>query len=150
MLKKRLILLGILLAASIAGQLLLRPCLGESKTTVNPAPTTDTLKTWTPNTDRSVDSLGGKLTTRFLLMLSFIAVAGFAVWWLLKKMNNPWLASKNGQLELIETMHLGPRKAVHVIRAGQKQVLLASGNDGIRFLCDLTETIQIPPVEAKP
>lgn len=150
MLKKRLILLGILLTASIAGQLLLRPCLGESKTTVSPAPTTDTLKTWTPNTDRSVDSLGGKLTTRFLLMLSFIAIAGFAVWWLLKKMNNPWLASKNGQLELIETMHLGPRKAVHIVRAGKKQVLLASGNDGIRFLCDLAETIQIPPVEAKP
>jgi flagellar biogenesis protein FliO len=148
MLKKRLILLGILLAASVAGQILLRPCLGESKAAVNPSPTTDTLKTWTSSADKSVDSLGGKLTTKFFLMLGFIAAAGFAVWWFIKKMNTPWLGSKNGQLELIETMHLGPRKAVHVIRAGQKQVLLASGNDGIRFLCDLTGTV--PPVEAKP
>jgi flagellar biogenesis protein FliO len=150
MLKKRLILLGILLAASIAGQILLRPCLGESKAAVTPAPATDPLKPWTSNADKSVDSLGGKLTTRFFLMLGFIAAAGFAAWWFLKKMNTPWLGSKNGQLELLETIHLGPRKAVHIIRAGKKQVLLGSGNEGIRFLCDLTGTVQIPPVEAKP
>jgi flagellar biogenesis protein FliO len=149
MLKKRLILLGILLAASIAGQILLRPCLGESNTTQGPAATTDTLKTWTPNTDKSVDNLGGKLTTRFILMLGFIAAAGFAVWWFLKKMNNPWLGSKHGQLELLETIHLGPRKAVHVIRAGKKQVLLGSGNEGVRFLCDLTGNLEIPSAEAK-
>jgi flagellar biogenesis protein FliO len=149
MLKKRLILLGILLAVSIAGQILLRPCLGESKAAVNPAPATDTLKIWNPEKDKSVDSLGGKVTSKFLLMLGFIAAAGFATWWFLKKMNTPWLGSKHGQLELLETIHLGPRKAVHIIRAGKKQVLLGSGNEGVRFLCDLMETVEIPPAEAK-
>jgi flagellar biogenesis protein FliO len=150
MLKKRLILLGILLAVSIAGQILLRPCLGESKTPASPNLTKDTLTGWNLEKDKSMDNLGGKLTGNFLMMLGFIAAVGFAAWWFLKKINTPWVGSKNGQLELIETMHLGPRKAVHVIRAGQKQVLLASGNDGIRFLCDLAETVQFPPAEAKP
>jgi len=150
MLKKRLIMLGILLAVSIAGQILLRPCLGESKTPVSPNLTKDTLTGWNLEKDKSMDNLGGKLTSKFLMMLGFIAAVGFAAWWFLKKVNNPWLGSKNGQLELIETMHLGPRKAVHVVRAGQKQVLLASGNDGVRFLCDLAETVQLPPIEAKP
>jgi flagellar biogenesis protein FliO len=147
--KKRLILLGILLAASIAGQVLLRPCLGESNTIAGPNPKTDTLNSWNSNTDKSVDGLGGKLTSKFILMLGFIAVTGVAAWWFLKKMNTPWLGSKNGHLELVETMHLGPRKAVHVIRAGKKQLLLGSSVEGVHFLCDLTGTIEIPSAEAK-
>jgi flagellar biogenesis protein FliO len=149
MLKKRLILLGLLLAASIASQLLLRPCLGES-TAEKPTLTTDTSTAWNSVNEKAVDNLGGRLTGRFLLMLAFIAAAGFGVWWFLKRMNTPWLGSKNGHLELIETMHLGPRKAVHVIRAGTKQVLLSSGNDGVRYLCDLTANLETPSAEAKP
>jgi flagellar biosynthetic protein FliO len=83
-------------------------------------------------------------------MLGFIAAAGVAVWWLLKKMNTPWLGSKNGQLELIETMHLGSRKAVHVIRAGKKQLLVGSSNEGVRLLCDLTGALETISAEAKP
>jgi flagellar biogenesis protein FliO len=148
MLKKRLILLGLLLAASIAGQILLRPCLGESNTVANPAPTTtDAPKTWNSNTSKPVDSLGGKLTGRFIVMLGFVTVAGIGVWWFLKKMNTPWLKSKNGRLELIETMHLGPRKAVHILRAGKKQLLVASSSEGIQLLCDLTADLEHPSDE---
>ncbi len=147
MLKKRLILIGLLLVVSIAGQVLLRPCLGESKVSPNaPVPTTDITKTQTSNTlnlpEKSIDTLSGKLVSKFILTLAFVAAAGVGVWWFLKRMNAPWMGSKTGQLELIETMHLGPRKSVHVIRAGAKQVLVGSSNEGIRFLCDLTGNIK--------
>jgi hypothetical protein len=46
-------------------------------------------------------------------------------------------------------MQLGPRKAVHVIRAGSRQILLASGNDGVRFLCDLTGQTSVPADEVQ-
>lgn len=149
MLKKRLLLLGFLLAASILGQIVLGPCLGQSKAAANPNSITNPLPAWTPDTNKSVDNLGGKLASRFILMIVFIAVAGIAVWWFLKKMNTPWLGSKGGQLELLETIHLGSRKAVHVIRAGTKQVLIGSSNDGVRFLCDLTGKLESPADEAK-
>jgi len=150
MLKKRLVFLGLLLAASIVGQILLRPCLGESNAATNPSPKTDAVGSWNVQTGKSIDSLGGKLAGRFFLMIGFVAAAGVAVWWSLKKMNAPWLNSKGGQLELIEMVHLGPRKAIHLIRAGKKYLLVGSSNEGIRFLSDLTGNIETPPAEAKP
>lgn len=149
MLKKRLILLGLLLVVSIAGQVLLRPCLGESKPAADTPLKTDTSTPWNTNPQKTVDSLGGSLTFKFIMMLVFVAAAGVGVWWFLKKMNTPWLGTKNGQLELIETIHLGPRKAIHIVRAAKKQVLLGSGNDGVRFLCELASNIEPPSDEAK-
>jgi flagellar biogenesis protein FliO len=149
MLKKRLVLLGLLLAVSIVGQILLRPCLGESSTAVRPDSSTQPSGSWNPQSDKPVDSLQNKLTSRLFLMLGFIAVAGVGVWYFVKKMNTSWAGAKDGQLQIVETMHLGPRKTIHIIRAGKKRLLIGNSNEGIRLLADLTGNIEIPPVEAE-
>jgi flagellar biogenesis protein FliO len=149
MLKKRLVLLGLLLAVSIVGQILLRPCLGESSTSVRPDSSTQPSGSWNPQSDKPVDSLQNKLTSRLFLMLGFIAVAGVGVWYFVKKMNTSWAGAKDGQLQIVETMHLGPRKTIHIIRAGKKRLLIGNSNEGIRLLADLTGNIEIPPVEAE-
>jgi flagellar biogenesis protein FliO len=154
MLKKRFVLLGLLLVVSIAGQVLLRPCLGES-TAVSAAPQTqaqtkaiETKATnpWDIQTDKPVDPLEKNLTSRLLMMLGFIAAAGVGIWYFFKKMNTPWTGTKNGHLQLVETMHLGPRKAIHIIRAGQKRLLISNSNEGIRLLADLTGTLEVSSV----
>jgi flagellar biogenesis protein FliO len=149
MLKKRLVLLGLLLAVSIVGQVLLRPCLGESSTVVHPDSSTQPTGLWNPQSDKPVDSLQNRLTSRLFLMLGFIAIAGVGVWYFVKKMNTPWAGAKDGQLQIVETMHLGPRKTIHIIRAGKKRLLIGNSNEGLRLLADLTGNIEIPPVEAE-
>jgi len=56
------------------------------------------------------------------------------------------LAGKLGNLpgkkiKIIETAHLGPRKAVHLLRIGDRCLLIGSTNDNISKLADLTTEI---------
>jgi len=47
------------------------------------------------------------------------------------------------KIKIIETTHLGPRKAVHLLRIGDRCLLIGSTNDNITNLADLTTEIVI-------
>lgn len=49
------------------------------------------------------------------------------------------LASK--KIQLLETIHLGPRKAIHLIEIGSQQILIGSTNENITRLADVTNAL---------
>jgi flagellar biogenesis protein FliO len=43
------------------------------------------------------------------------------------------------QIRIIETVHLGPRKSVHLLKIGDKQILIGSTNENITKLADVMD-----------
>ncbi len=57
------------------------------------------------------------------------------------------LAGKD--IRIVETIHLGPRKMLHVIKAGNRKLLIGSTNENITLLADLTNELADAPNETK-
>ena len=76
-----------------------------------------------------------KLTFAVLMVI----VLGGAVIYLSKKIL-PKLSSMSGKtIQVVETVHLGPRKSVHLLKIGDKQILIGSTNENITKLADISE-----------
>lgn len=144
MIKKRLLLIGLLLALSIIGQVVLRPCLGGDKA-LAPDQTADSnlVSNWNMMQDTAPKGLAPEtgFAGKFVMMLAIIAIIGLAGWFWVKKMNVPWVAGRNRHLALIESMPLGPRRAVYLIRAGSKRLLVGGGPEGLRLISEVGELI---------
>lgn len=150
MAKKRLICLGLLLVLSIVGQVVLRPALGEAKALPQEAAEQNVVDQWNLKDDTASSGFGGgKLMGQFIIMLLFVALIGVAAWFLLKKMNNPWLRGKGCHLSVIETLPLGARRSIHLIQAGNKQLLISNSPEGVRLLTDMTGALTSLPQEGQ-
>ncbi len=155
MAKKRLFIVGSLLILSVIGQVILRPCLGESKA-LDTAPAADqnigpVPDAWNLRQQTAPQGLSPNngFIGKFISMLALVAVIGIAGWFFVKKMNVPWVANKSRHLSILETMSLGPRRSVYLIQAGKKQLLIASSPEGLRLLSDLSDSGIIPTEDRK-
>ena len=93
-----------------------------------------------------------KLETRelfFKMMLSVLLVVGLgagAIYFSKKLL--PRITNLPGKkVRIVETVHLGPRKAVHLLQIGNQQILIGSTNEGITKLADIDTLSQIGPPE---
>ncbi len=153
--KKRIALLTGLLAVSIVGQLLLRPCLGDEIKNDEPILSSDQTKT--PDLTNTSDlfdeeeedsgsgDLQGQLYKQLAKMVAFVAVIGVGVWFYCKKMSGRWNPAKGKNITVTETVNLGPRKHLHIVQLGTKQYLLSSTAADIRLLADVTESLEQQP-----
>ncbi|MHC4525235.1 MAG: flagellar biosynthetic protein FliO [Planctomycetota bacterium] len=149
--KKRIALLTGLLAVSIVGQLLLRPCLGnETKNdelVISPdqAKTPELMNTsdllQEEQEDLKSEDLQGQLYKQLMMMIAFVGVIGAGVWFFCKKMPGRWNSAKGKNIVVTETVNLGPRKLLHIVQLGTKQYLLSSTTENIRLLADVTESL---------
>ena len=95
----------------------------------------------------SVGSGGGlstqELFLKMMLMVLLVIVLGAAAIYISKKFL-PRLTNLPGKkIRVIETVHLGPRKAVHLLKIGNQQLLIGSTNDNITKLADLTDVLDV-------
>ncbi|MHC4835115.1 MAG: FliO/MopB family protein [Planctomycetota bacterium] len=150
--KKRIALLTGLLAISIVGQLLLRPCLGgetnsdeqtlaqEQEKTLELTNTSDLFNE--DSDDSKFKDSQDDLYRQLMMMIAFVAVIGAGVWFFCKKMPGRWNTAKGKNITVTETVHLGPRKLLHIVQVGTKQYLLSSTSESIRLLTDVTESLE--------
>jgi flagellar biosynthetic protein FliO len=78
----------------------------------------------------------------FKLMLSvlLVAVLGAAAIYASKKLL-PRITNLPGKkIRIVETVHLGPRKALHLVEIGDQRLLIGSTNENITRLADVTLT----------
>ena len=153
--KKRIALLTGLLAVSIVGQLLLRPCLGneiQNDEQILPSDQAKTLELTNTSDllqeeeeDFKTGDLQGDLYKQLAKMVAFVAVIGAGVWFYCKKMSGRWNPAKGKNIVVTETVNLGPRKHLHIVQLGTKQYLLSSTADNIRLLADVTESLEQQP-----
>jgi flagellar biogenesis protein FliO len=155
MLKKRILLIGLLLVLSIAGQILLRPCLGES--TISPSPVqvesatgssqTAPLSSSEPEFAKDTPELQSDLLRQFFYMLGFVAIIGIGAWLVCRKLSCGW--SAGGQtIRIGETVRMGPRKALHLIRVGKKTFLVGSTSESFCLLADVSDSVTMTEVKS--
>ena len=98
-----------------------------------------------PNLTLPVESTAGantgELFHKMMFSILLVVVLGAAAIYISKKylpkITN--LAGKN--IRIVETIHLGPRKMLHVLKAGNRKLLIGSTNENITFLSDLTSEL---------
>lgn len=78
-----------------------------------------------------------KMLASVMLVVVLGAVAIYASKRVMGKITN----MPGKKIKIIETAHLGPRKAVHLLRIGDRCLLIGSTNDNITRLADLTTEI---------
>lgn len=93
------------------------------------------------NTDKNAPNLIGdnrELFFKMMLSVLLVIALGAAVFYFSKKLL-PKIASQPGkQIHILETTYLGPKKALHLIEAGNQRLLISSTNENISMLADVT------------
>jgi flagellar biogenesis protein FliO len=104
-----------------------------------------------PNFSTRAESNLGSSELFFRLMLSVLLVAalGVAAIYASRKLL-PRITNLPGKkIHIIETVHLGPRKAVHLLEIGNQRFLIGSTNENITKLADVTYALaELSPKEA--
>jgi len=79
-----------------------------------------------------------ELFFKFMLSVLFLIALGVAAIYVSKRFL-PKITNLSGkEIRIAETVHLGPRKAVHLLEVGERRFLIGSTNENITRLADLT------------
>jgi len=96
-----------------------------------------------PNFSKKTNNGPGtrELFFKFMVSVLFLVTLG-AVGIYISKKFLPKITSLTGkEIRIAETVHLGPRKAVHLLEIGDRRFLIGSTNENITRLADLTSTL---------
>lgn len=86
----------------------------------------------------SYDPGSGELFFRAMLAVLFVVALGVAAIYASKKLL-PRITNLPGkEVRIVETVHLGPRKAVHLLEIGNRRLLIGSTNENVTKLADVT------------
>ena len=89
-------------------------------------------------------------TGRLLLSVFIVFVLGVAAIYLSKKVLPKFTHSTGKKIQVVETVHLGPRKAIHLIKIGSQTLLIGSTNENITKLADVTDQLFEVDLPANP
>jgi flagellar biogenesis protein FliO len=72
--------------------------------------------------------------------------AGALVWLLLKSLQQRGFGKSDGPVRVVQRVVLEPRKALYVVRAGDKTLLIGCADGAApALLTELSEGVQLPP-----
>jgi flagellar biogenesis protein FliO len=93
-------------------------------------------------TNKNKGSSTRNLFLRFVVSVLFLVALGVGGIYISKKFL-PKITNLSGkEICIVETVHLGPRKAVHLLEIGERRFLIGSTNENITNLADLTSTFK--------
>jgi len=91
------------------------------------------------------DESGGFIW-RVLASVLVIIALGAAAFVVLRKLS-PRIGIRRGrELALVETIYVGPKRAVHLLQVGNRRFLLGSQREGVSMLAEVTEPFTAEPV----
>ena len=79
-----------------------------------------------------------ELFFKMMFSVLFLVVLGVAAIYVLKRFGAKITKLPGKEIRIAETVHLGPRKAVHLLEVGERRFLIGSTNESITKLADLT------------
>ncbi len=79
-----------------------------------------------------------ELFFKMMFSVLFLVVLGVAAIYVSKKFLPKITKLPGKEIRIAETVHLGPRKAVHLLEIGNRRFLIGSTNENITRLADLT------------
>jgi flagellar biogenesis protein FliO len=90
------------------------------------------------------DAASSELYFKTILAVLFVLVLGIAAVFVSKKILPKITNLPGKEIHLVETAHLGPRKAVHLLEIGSRRFLIGSTNERINILADLNPMFMNP------
>jgi len=98
------------------------------------------LSTMDSNQSFLPDSNSSELFYRAMSAVIIVIILGISAIYVTKKLL-PKIANTSGkEIQVVETVHLGPRKSIHLIEIGNKRFLIGSTSENISKLADLTNS----------
>ena len=97
-----------------------------------------TLKQTDSDSGDPSDFNSGKEFIKMLLSVLLVIVLAIGVLYLSKKVLPKISKSSGRNIHVVETVHLAPRRSVHLIEIGDRQILIGSTNENITKLADIT------------
>ena len=80
----------------------------------------------------------GDLFFRMMLMVLLVIIMGAAAIYLSRKLLPRFTQLSGKRIRVVETVHLGPRKTLYLLKIGERQLLIGSTNENITRLADVT------------
>ena len=146
--KKTILLLAALVLCIIIGQVYLNSqiCQGSQDTTKSAEQNDEKESAEWSFYDSNLDEIKGdaqfKLIKQFLIAVFFVVILGIGAFYFSRKLVPRFTTTKGKNISLIETIHLGPHKTLHLLEVGDKQkLLIGSTNESINILADVTESL---------
>ena len=93
-----------------------------------------------PASPASVKKVESELFYKMLLSVVLVIALGSAVIYVSKKILPRFSNLPGKQIRVIETTHIAPRKGLHLVQVGVRRLLIASTNEQITMLADVTES----------
>jgi flagellar biogenesis protein FliO len=141
--KKNLMIFTLILCSGLLGSVLPQNCFSAT-----PAPTEpnspQTVDSWFNTDFRPVNEkpIQQDLMKRFVYVVSFVVLLGVAAYYLTKKLLPKLKITQGKNISVIETVHLGTNKLLHLIQVGNnRRLLIGSTNENINILADVTESL---------
>ena len=78
---------------------------------------------------------------KMILMVLVVVVFGVAAIYLSKKLLPKFSRLPGKRIQVCETVHIGPRKAIHLIKIDEQTLLIGSTNENISKLADVTDQL---------
>ncbi len=82
-----------------------------------------------------------ELFYKMMFSVLLVVALGAAAIYISKKYGAKITNLPGKKIRIIETVHLGPRRAVHLLKAGNKQLLIGSTTESITKLADVTDAL---------
>jgi len=83
----------------------------------------------------------GELFFRAMLAVLFVIVLGAGAIYVSRRLLPRIINVPGKKIRIVETAHLGPKKAVHVIEVGNRRLLVGSTAENITTLADITDDL---------
>ena len=81
-----------------------------------------------------------ELVYKFIFSVFLVILAGAGAVYFSKRFGGRISRLSGKKVQVVETLYLGSRKAVHLLKIGQREILIGSTNENISMLADVTET----------
>jgi len=93
------------------------------------------------------DQSAGRLLGQSLAAVAVILVLGGVGLVVVKRLMPRLAAARGKRVLLLETFHLGPQRALHVVQVGNRSLLVGSSREGLNLLADVTEALPPPEID---
>jgi len=140
--RKKIVLLLVIVVVSSTALIAVSLCLaGDEPKLENSESKAGSLFVNDPNFSMIADSNLGRGELFFKMMISILLVValGIAAIYVSKKLLPRITNLPAKEMGIIETVHLGPRKAVHLLKIGDQRLLIGSTAENITKLADVTD-----------
>ena len=103
---------------------------------------------FTFGTDQQFDT--GSIYWRMVLAILLVLALGVAAFYVSKRLGGKIVNIPNRQIKLVETLYLGSRKALHLIKVGDRSIIVGTTPTAITGIADLGSDSKSPSTQGEP